>query len=218
MYVFGKGPTTTTVAGPTDEQTLGKSVLLGGTVLDMSPGALAAQNMMIGVNTSPVPTTTVKGVPCVSENSMDSWMKYLYMQQSLPTNAEGVTVSLDALDPNNNFIHIGTATTDLSGQYSYVFTPQVSGKYIVIASFAGTQSYGLSSAETAINIANSAAATNTPTPAPQSAADMYFIPAIAGILAVLVIGFIVLSILSNAKETINKPTIFFFSFFRVKLT
>jgi hypothetical protein len=199
MYVFGKGPTTTTVAGPIDEQTKGKSVLLTGTVLDTSPGALATQNMMIGVNTSPVPTTTVKGVPCVSESSMDAWMKYLYMQQSFPTNAAGVTVSLDALDPNKNFIHIGTATTDLSGQYSIVFNPDVTGKYTVIASFAGTSSYGLSSAETAINIADSVA-TSTPTSAPQSIADMYFIPAVASLLAVMVIGFIILSVLLLRKK------------------
>jgi hypothetical protein len=156
--------------------------------------------MMIGVNTGPVPRMPIEGVPCVSENNMDAWMKYLYMQQPMPTSATGVTISLDTLDPNGNFVHIGNPTTDLSGKYSYVFTPEVSGKYIIIASFAGTQSYGLSSAETAINIGEPSATTSPQEPAPQSIADMYFIPSIAGIIATIIIGFVVLGVLMLRKR------------------
>ena len=37
------------------------------------------------------------------------------MQKPIPANATGVEVTLDAVDPNGNFIHLGTATSDMSG-------------------------------------------------------------------------------------------------------
>ena len=79
-------------------------------------------------------------------------MEYLYEQQAMPTNAKGVEVTLDAIDPNNNFVHIGTATSDTSGLFSYVFTPEIPGKYTIIATFAGSKSYYSSYAETAIGV------------------------------------------------------------------
>ena len=101
------------------------------------------------------------------------------MQQPMPMSAKGVAVSLDALDPNGNFVHIGTTTSDASGKFSYAFTPEVPGKYTVIASFAGSKSYGSSSAETAIAVSEAPATTNAPTPAPQSIADTYFLPCLS---------------------------------------
>ena len=41
---------------------------------------------------------------------MTDWMKYLYMQFPIPSDAVGVDVTIDTIDPNGNWIHIGTAT------------------------------------------------------------------------------------------------------------
>jgi len=45
------------------------------------------------------------------------------------------------LDPNNNFYQVGTATSDATGFFSLDFTPEVPGKYTIIASFAGSKAY-----------------------------------------------------------------------------
>jgi outer membrane protein assembly factor BamB len=115
LYAFSKGPTTTTVSASSEVIANGDSVLLKGTVPDMSP----AQN----------------GTAAVSDDSMSSWMEYLYMQQPFPATATGVSVSLDALDPNNNYVHIGDATSDTTSKYSFLWTPEIEGKYTIVASF-----------------------------------------------------------------------------------
>ena len=57
-------------------------------------------------------------------------------------------------DPNNNYIHIGDAISDSSGFFSFRWVPpaDIVGKYTVIATFAGSQSYWPSSAETAFSV------------------------------------------------------------------
>ena len=49
------------------------------------------------------------GLPCVSDASMTQWMEYVYEQQPEPTNVTGVPVTLTAIDPNGNFVTLGTA-------------------------------------------------------------------------------------------------------------
>ena len=49
------------------------------------------------------------GVPCASDASMPTWMDYVYQQQPEPTNFTGVAVTLTAIDPNHNFITLGTS-------------------------------------------------------------------------------------------------------------
>lgn len=132
LYCFGKGETATTVSASPKVSVNGDSVLLEGTVTDHSPGANATA--------------------AIADESMSAWMEYLYMQKTMPTNATGVEVTLDTLDPNGNFVHIGTATSDASGMFSYLWTPEVPGKYTVIASFTGSKSYFGSYAETAIGV------------------------------------------------------------------
>ncbi len=169
-----------------------------GAVTDESPGALAASNGAIGVNTGPVPTTVVS-TPAVSDENMSAWMQYLYMQQPMPMNVKGVEVSLDALDPNGNFVHLGTVTSDASGNYMLTFTPETPGDYTVIASFAGSNSYGSSSAETAIVVSESAPTAAPTSAAPQSVVDMYFVPAIAGIIAAIIIGFAFIALMLKKR-------------------
>ena len=134
IYCFGKGPSATTVTAGPKNSVHGTSVVLEGTVTDQTP------------------STEAKGTPAIADASMDEWMAYLYMQQGIPGNATGVEVSLDALDPNGNFVHIGTATSDMTGNFGHAFVPEVPGLYTVIATFAGSESYYPSYAETFLNV------------------------------------------------------------------
>jgi hypothetical protein len=111
-----------------------------------------------------------------------------------------VPVTIDIIDPNGNYRHIGNTTSDTSGAYSYQWTPDIEGKYTVIATFEGSKSYYGSFSETAIGI-DPAAATPAPSPQPQaSIADQYFVPAIAGLfVAIMVVG-IVMALLIVKKR------------------
>jgi len=69
-------------------------------------------------------------------------------------------VSIDALDPNNNFVHIADVTSDISGTFSYMWKPTMEGHYKVTATFAGSPSYGSSFAETAVGVTAAAQQNN----------------------------------------------------------
>jgi len=145
MYVFGRGKSTTTIEAPKIAATLGQSVILTGNVLDQSPAQ---------------PNTA-----CVSKDTMASWMEYLHMQKTIPANVNGVPVSLDAVDPNGNFVHIGDATTDgMTGEFGYTWQPEIAGQYKVTASFMGDDSYGSSYATTFVSVVETPEASATATP------------------------------------------------------
>jgi len=150
LYCYGKGLSATTVDAPMTAIMAGDNVVIRGTVTDQSPGQTS-----LGI--------PAKGTPAISDDSMTSWMKYLYMQQPMPTNATGVEVTLDAVDPNGNFVHIGTVTSDTSGTFGYAWTtPNVPGKYTVIATFAGSESYWPSYTETYMAVSEAPPATPAP--------------------------------------------------------
>jgi signal transduction histidine kinase len=116
-------------------------------------------------------------------------MEYVYMQQPKPNNATGVEVVIDVMDANGNYRNIGTTISDDSGFFTYTWTPDISGDYVVYASFCGSESYYGTSAETSF-YASDPAATPAPSDAPvQSTADMYFVPAVAAIIVVIVVCF-----------------------------
>jgi hypothetical protein len=152
LYAYGKGQSATTVEAPSASITQGSSLVIRGTVTDQSPGKTC-----LG--------TPAAGTPAISDASMTEWMNYLYGQQPMPNNASGVSVSLDIIDANNNFRHIGTATSDITGAYSFQYTPDIPGKFTVIASFPGTESYYPSSAESSF-YTTAAPATPAPTATP----------------------------------------------------
>jgi hypothetical protein len=79
-------------------------------------------------------------------------MEYLYMQQEIPGDATGVEVSLDAIDPNGNFVHIDTVRSDLSGMFKKMWTPDMEGEYTIIATFEGSRAYYSSYAETSVGV------------------------------------------------------------------
>ena len=118
------------------------------------------------------------------------------MQQPFPMDATGVDVSVDALDPNGNFVHLGDATSDTTGMWSLLWeTPLVPGKYTIIASFMGSESYYASSAETVMGLTATPDATPEPTPAsaPASMTDTYVLGIGAGaIIAIIAIGLLVI--------------------------
>jgi hypothetical protein len=85
-----------------------------------------------------------------------------------------------------------------------VYTPQVPGKYTVTATFAGTKGYWPSSSENSFDVMSAPSTTTaTPTATPAFVADLYFVPAIAGIFVLIVAVAIVLALLMLRKRPIN---------------
>ncbi len=142
VYCFGKGPSATTVTVQDDVVPWGDSILIKGMVTDISPGT----EQHIQSKRFP------NGVPAIADEYMTEWMEYVYMQKPCPDFFEGVEVKLETLDPNNNFYEIGTVTSDASGMYKILWEPPVPGEYTIIATFAGSDSYYASYAETAVGV------------------------------------------------------------------
>ncbi|MEM2969030.1 MAG: hypothetical protein QXJ76_06975, partial [Candidatus Bathyarchaeia archaeon] len=109
--------------------------------------------------------------------------------QPYPENVKGVEVTLSVLDSNNNFYDIGTTTTNADGTFSFVWTPQIPGKFMLVASFKGSNSYYGSSATTYFYASDAPPPSPSPTPQPQSMADQYFIPVAIGLfIAIIAVG------------------------------
>jgi hypothetical protein len=179
IYSFGKGPTVTTVTASPKVSVRGGSVLVEGTVMDTSAGT--TQDI--------ITTRFPKGLPAVSEDSMEAWMEYAYQQQIKPANATGVDVVISMLDPNNNYYEIGRTTSDATGSYKVLFTPEVPGTYTIMVNFAGSESYYGSSAQTAIGVDEAPAATPAPTQALTTQSDPYLLPGIVAIIIAIIVGF-----------------------------
>ena len=186
LYTYGKGPSAMTVTAPGVGVTTATPVTIRGTIIDIAAGTKQEAQA----------ANFPYGVPCVSDDSMSRWMEYVYMQQPMPTNTTGVPVTLSVLDANGNYRQIGMTTSDGSGMFSYTWTPDIVGDYTVVATFAGSESYYPSSAETSFHAAQAVSATTAPVENQQSAADLYFIPAIAGLfVAIIVVGLLIILVL-----------------------
>ena len=177
ITAVGKGPSRLTVDAPMTAMTEGSSVIIRGTVTDISAGTKQKEQA----------ARFPDGVPAMSDASQPQWMDYVYNQKPMPTDVTGVDVTLSVVDSNGNYREIGTAKSDSSGFYSLHWTPDISGKFSVYASFAGSESYWPSHAETAFAV-DPAPATPQPTEPPQqSMADTYLLPGIAAIIVVIVL-------------------------------
>lgn len=145
MYVFGKGKSAITISAPQTAISIGTTVLLQGTILDQSPGQ--------------------PGTPCVSEDSMTTYMEFLHMQKLIPTDftVTGVPIKLLAIDPDGNTSDLGTVTSDMSGKYQLAWTPTKEGTYKITATFAGDNSYGSTWDETGLVVSEATAPTPTAT-------------------------------------------------------
>ena len=184
---MGRGPSATTA----NAQSFGSSIVISGTVTDISAGTKQDQQAADFPN----------GVPVASDSSMKDWMAYVYQQQPMPTNFTGVPVAIYVLDSNNNYRQIGTATTNANGMYTLTWKPDISGNYTVYAKFAGTNGYWPSSDTTAFY-----ASPEAPTPAPTATPIaglasnntlMYGIVAI--IIVIVIIGAILLMVMLRKR-------------------
>ena len=185
VYAIGKGPSTMTVTAPDAGIAFGTSVMIKGTITDASPGSLSDD----------LTPRFPNGVPAVSDDSMSDWMKYVYMQFPRPTEATGLEITINVLDSNGNFREIGKTTSDANGFYSFMWTPDIPGKYTVYACFAGSKSYYSSQAETAFGVdpapppADSGTDVTNPVVLPPF--ELYIAGATAAIIiAVAVVGFV----------------------------
>jgi len=172
QYCFGKGKSATTVTASPKVSVQGSNVLIEGTVLDLSPAQ--------------------PGTPCVADESMDLQMEYLHKQMPIAgiwgnETIFGVPVSLDIVDPNGNFEHIGDTVTDgYSGTFGFTWKPGITGKYTITATFGGDNSYGSSFATTYVNVDVAPEEPTQPEPPiPTDMTPLYYGLAI-GVVAIIV--------------------------------
>jgi hypothetical protein len=133
-------------------------------------------------------------------------MEYLHMQQPIDgiyhnVTVTGVPVSIDAVDPNNNYVHIGDTISDETGTFGYTWTPTFAGQYKITASFAGDASYGSSWADAYATVTQAPSASATPAQV-QAAADytMTIIASAIGIAIVVVISVALATVLILRKR------------------
>ena len=189
VYSVGRGPSTTTVSAPSLSAASGEPVVISGTVYDVSSGA--KQNEQAA--------RFAKGLPCAADSIMTDYMGYVYQQKPLPTNFKGVEVKINVIDANNNFRTIGTTTTDATGAYNLLWTPDIPGKYSVTAVFEGTQGYWPSYATAAFNVME---AHPTASPAPTAAPSMveqFFLPSIIGLFVLIIVVAVVMILLIRKR-------------------
>jgi hypothetical protein len=141
LYAIGKGPSATTVEAPLVALKQGESVIIRGTVTDVSPGTEDIALRMRFPN----------GVPAVADVCMTDWMQYVYMQYEKPTDVAGVNVFVKVQDPNGEW-YSETVTTDTDGVFSLMWAPSIVGEYHVTAMFEGSASYCPSEATTTFGV------------------------------------------------------------------
>ncbi|HLC00633.1 MAG TPA: hypothetical protein VJL33_04885, partial [Candidatus Bathyarchaeia archaeon] len=186
IYALSKGPSSTTVQAPSAAITLGSSLVITGSVMDVSAGTKQPEQAARFPN----------GVPAMSEDSQAVWMEYVYMQKARPTSATGVEVTLSVMDSNGNTREIGKATSDSSGVFSYQWTPDITGKYTVYATFAGSNSYYPSFNEAAFAVDPAPPAQPEEPQAPPSMTDTYVLAGVAAIIvAIAIVGAVVVLLL-----------------------
>jgi hypothetical protein len=186
LYAIGKGPSATTVSAPDASVPLGSSVMIKGTVMDVSPITTSSDLTLRFPN----------GVPVASDESMSDWMLYVYKQFEMPANATGVEVVLSVLDSNGNFYEIGRTNSTTNGYYSFAYTPTIPGKFEVYASFEGSGAYYGSQAETSFVVEPAPEVTAPPTASPSPMTDAYVLGLGAtSIIAIVAIGLIIILML-----------------------
>ncbi len=192
IYSVGRGSTTLTATS--SQAGIGSNVEISGTLLDTSAGTKQSEQIARFSN----------GVPCASDASMKDWMGYVYQQKPLPTNFTGVPVRIDVVDSNGNHRTIGSATTDVSGNYRLIWTPDIAGNYSVIATFVGTNGYWPSYATTGFNVLQAGGtggggASPTPSGPTGGVSDTMFWTGVAAIIVVIIIVGIVLALVTRRR-------------------
>ena len=174
IYAVGKGPSAMTITAPDAGVSTNSAVMIRGTITDVSPGTTDANIAMRFPN----------GVPVVSDKSQSDWMLYVYKQFEQPSSATGVPISIDAVDPNGNYVHLGDAVSDASGRFHLSFNPAASGDYVIYATFGGSAAYYSSFAQTEMTVMGTQS-TSTPLPS-QAAQTPYELYTIGSAIIILV--------------------------------
>ena len=190
IYTIGKGPSKTTVTASPKVLTIDGSILIEGNVYDIATGVTQAEQK----------ARFPDGVPAVSDESQSLWMEYIYMNRPRPKDEDvtGVSVTLSVLDGNNNYNVIGTTTADSDGHFSFKWAPEIAGVHTVTARFGGSESYWPSHAETSFAV-DDVVITPAPTETPESISDIYFLPAIGGLFALIIVVAIILMLMIRKR-------------------
>ncbi|MEJ2243678.1 MAG: hypothetical protein P8X87_03965, partial [Candidatus Bathyarchaeota archaeon] len=130
-----------TAQAPMSGVTVGSSVQITGTAMDVSPGTQDLARTMRFAN----------GVPAIADEDMSEWMLYVYKQFEQP-NVDGVEIVLAAIDPNGNYMDIDRTTSDMYGNWALAFKPEMEGTYQIIAMFEGSGAYFGSTATTYVTV------------------------------------------------------------------
>jgi outer membrane protein assembly factor BamB len=178
VYSVGKGPSSTTISASPKVSVYGNSVLVEGSVIDTASGTKQDEQAARFPN----------GVPAVADENMNVWMEYVYMQKPKPDNVKGVEVVVSVLDPNNNYYEVGRTTSDASGMFKLMFTPEVPGEYSVTARFEGSESYWPSQAQTGIGVSDAPTPSSQPETAIPDNTSIVIGAAVAIIIAIAIVG------------------------------
>jgi hypothetical protein len=176
FYALAKGPSATSVSA-SDQVTAGNKVLIKGTVMDVSPG----------LNQTGIASRFPLGAPAVCDENVSAWMECIYMQRPRPENTYGVNVTISIMSLDGVVTDVGTATSDSTGYFNFLWTPPSTGTYTVLASYKGSNSYYPSYAQTSFNVESAPVATVTPSPTPLIETDSYILDFTAAIVAVIVL-------------------------------
>jgi len=193
IYAIGKGPTATTVSAPDNGVPFGTSVMIRGTVTDISAGT----------DDTAIKKRFPNGVSAVSDANQSEWMRYVYKQFEPDPHETwvGVEVDLYVVDANMNARPIGTATTSAeNGAFAYAWTPDIPGTYYLYAEFKSSKAYYGSHAETAFVVDEPPEPTPMPTEEPASPADLYFLPMSVGTIIVIIVVLILVLLMLLRKR------------------
>ncbi len=188
MYAFGKGPSEITVEAPLTGISSGSVATIRGTMMDVSPGT----------EDTSLRLRFPKGVPAVADESVGEWMNYVYHQFERPADVVGVTVKLEAVDPGNEYHDLGTTTSDSYGNYGFEFKPEVEGKWMIIVTFQGSNSYYPSTATTYMTVGPAPTPEQPITPeepepeAPWLTTEIAIIIAVVAVAVIAAVGYWVL--------------------------
>ncbi|MFB3888680.1 MAG: hypothetical protein ACE14S_04250 [Candidatus Bathyarchaeia archaeon] len=146
IYCIGPGPSSTSVTAAPAVVSKGGSVEITGTVLDQSPNP------------------KLKGTACIADADQGPWMEYMVQSSRAQPYVNGIPVQLTAIDKAGVAHDLGTVTSDSTGLFHKLWAPPAEGEYVIYANFAGTDSYGPSTASCAIGVTSAPAASPTPPP------------------------------------------------------
>ncbi len=129
IYAVGKGPSATTLDLANDVAAQGQSLLIKGSVTDISSGAKAK-----------VASGEVSTVAAVSDADQGEYMEFIYMQKPCPADVTGVPVKIFATSSDGSTVELATVTSDANGVFYYKWAPTQVGTYQITAVFEGSNS------------------------------------------------------------------------------